>query len=378
MKKKNIAMFLGAGASNAFNYPLTKDILKLIIEGIKEKQLFREYHVDDGHVELYGQLLKELLINLSPGLATLFENNSTIEVNSLPLVTDLLSQAEHFRNNEYALADFNFDIENQLLGAIKGINERWSLADVIILFEWAIIKVINKNGQIVNNKLNGFIEWVRRTNKEKKAYISIITSNYDFAIEWNLLETRKTKSAEHNIDYGFNWRDVNDGEVRLRPIDPTFSIYKLHGSIDWLKCPRCGFIYINPRFDIYDIAFSNKKENASKCHCNNWPLVPVLVTPSYSRGVKDTNLAQIWRNSVELLRKADEWIIVGYSLPAEDLEIKALFLRALKGRVKPPIIKVIQLSRRSEVKYDYFFGSGNYTFIDGGFDLYDFSQVVLV
>lgn len=370
-------MFLGAGSSKAFNYPLTKDILKLIIEGIRDEKLFELYSVDNDHAKLYGQLLKELLVNLSPGLRVLFQNKELLNVDSLPMVTDLLSQAEHLRNNEYALSDFNFDLNNPLLGSIKGINERWALSDVVILFEWAIIKVINGKGKIKNDKLDGFIKWVRETNKVKKAFVSIITSNYDYAIESNLFEKNDPVSTGGRVDYGFNWRDVLNGEIQLRPGDPLYRIFKLHGSIDWLKCPRCGFIYINPGQDIYDIAFSNKKADASKCHCNYWPLAPVLVTPSYSRSVKDTNLAQVWRNAVELLRKADEWIIVGYSLPAEDLEIKALFLRALKGRDQPPVIKVIQLSNASKSKYENFFGSDNFTFIDGGFDQYDFSMIDL-
>ena len=177
------------------------------------------------------------------------------------------------------------------------------------------------------------------------------------------------------MDYGFNWRDISDGKVYLRPENPLFRVFKLHGSTDWLKCARCGFIYINPTADIYDLAFSNKKIDANMCHCGYWPLSPVLITPSFSRTVKDTNLSQVWRNTLELLRTADEWIITGYSLPGEDLDIKSLFIRALKGRSSPPVIKVIQQTRNSEVKYDCFFGENNYEFKDGGFEHYNFSEI---
>ena len=368
-------MFLGAGASKAFKYPLTKEILKLIIIEIRQNSLFTDDDIDAEHAKLYRQLLKELIINLSPGLKLIFDGDAPIDEELLPLVTDLLSQAEHLKNTEHALADFNYDVKNPLLGSMNSINERWSLGNVITLFEWAIIKVINKSGNKRKSNLNAFIEWVRRTNQTTKAHISIITSNYDFSVEWNLLEDGEGEFTHELIDYGFNWRDVGDGEVYLRPKTPLFSIFKLHGSIDWLKCARCGFIYINPTIDIYDLAFSNQKSDANTCHCNYWPLAPVLVTPSYSRVVNDTNLAQVWRNSVELLRTADEWIIVGYSLPGEDLDIKALFLRALKGRPKPPVIKVIQQSTRSKAKYDYFFGERSYEFIEGGFEQYDFGNI---
>lgn len=374
-KKRNIAMFLGAGASKAFNYPVTREILNLIIEDIISGILFTDDDVNDRQAALYRILVKELIISLSPGLRPAFENGKTDEQNKLPLITELLSQAEHLNNNEHTLADFNFDIKNPLLGGIDTLNERWNLKDVITLLEWAIIKAINKEGNKTKTKLDRFISWVRQTNVSENAYISIITSNYDYAVEWNLLEYGEGYDAHKLIDYGFNWRDVGDGKVYLRPANPLFRIFKLHGSTDWLKCHRCGFIYINPTEDIYDIAFSNTKRPANTCHCNYWPLSPVLVTPSYSRTVKDTNLSQVWRNTLELLRTADEWVITGYSLPGEDLDIKSLFIRALKGRVKAPLIKVIQQTNNSQEQYDHFFGKENYTFIEGGFEHYDLSAV---
>ncbi|MBK7556863.1 MAG: hypothetical protein IPI54_00395 [Chitinophagaceae bacterium] len=111
-KKRNIAMFLGAGASKAFNYPVTKEILNLIITDIKSGILFTDDDINDRQAELYRILVKELIINLSPGLRPAFENGKTAEENKLPLITDLLSQAEHLYNNEHTLADFNFDIKN--------------------------------------------------------------------------------------------------------------------------------------------------------------------------------------------------------------------------------------------------------------------------
>ncbi len=371
---RNIAMFLGAGASKAFNYPLTKEILPSLIAEIRSGKLFEDDEIGIKERRLYQRLLKELFINLSPGLARSFDDKK-IDPDNLPLVTDLLSQAEHLANHNHALADFNFEIKHSLLGDIETINERWSLKDVIIILEWAIINIINKKGINTKTRLRQFIKWLRETNSSKEAFVSIITSNYDCSVEWNVMEDGEGLEAHRLIDYGFNWRDVDDGEIYLRPVKPLFRFLKLHGSIDWLRCDRCGFIYINPTVDIYDLAFSNDKNYDNTCHCNYWPLSPVLVTPSFSRNVYDTNLAQVWRNTLEQLRTADEWIIVGYSLPGEDLDIRSLFIRALIGRRHRPVIKVIQQSKNAKTKYDQFFGKDNYEFIDGGFDKFDFSKI---
>lgn len=373
MAKKNIVMFLGAGASKAFKYPLTKEILMLIVKEINSGTLFSDDDLAEDNVLLYRQLLKSLLTSLSPGIEILFSENKKIDENKLPLITDLLSQAEHLFNTNHTLVDFNFELPKHSVPAIESLNERWSLKDVITLLEWAIIKVINNSGNKKNARLQDFINWVKKTNTGKDAFVSIVTSNYDCSMEWNLMEDGDAYCADTLIDYGFNWREVGGrGEIFLRPADPRYRFFKLHGSIDWLKCERCGYIYINPTQDIYDLAFTNIKTSGNTCHCGYWPLAPVLVTPSFSRTAKDTNLSQIWRNTSELLRTAEEWMIVGYSLPGEDLDIKSLFIRALKGRTSPPVIKVIQHPDSTSEKYDYFFGVNNYEFIDCGFENYKF------
>jgi len=101
----------------------------------------------------------------------------------------------------------------------------------------------------------------------------------------------------------------------------------------------------------------------------------VLVTPSYLRGVFDTNHHEIWKASLEELRTADQWVIVGYSLPNEDFNIRSLFLKALHGRRQKLAITVIQESNRSEERYNHFFGKENYEFCTGGIEKFDFKTI---
>jgi NAD-dependent SIR2 family protein deacetylase len=372
--KRRIAVFLGAGASKAFQYPLTSDILRLIVTRINSGKLFDGAGIPKITADQYRTMIRELLLALSPGLKPIFKEGFDFKTYELPLITELLSQAEHFFNYQQAILDYNHEIKHPSLGQLKSINERWELKDLITLLDWSIISVINEEGNVARVKLPKFINWVKKSNQSGKSFVSVITTNYDFAIEWNLLTQRERDYAHRIVDYGFNWRDVDDGEVYLRPTHPMYRIYKLHGSIDWLKCDRCGYIYVNPLVDIYDLAFSDKKKELNSCHCAYWPLKPVLVTPSYSRNTKDVNLSQIWRNTLEELRLADEWIIAGYSLPGEDLDIKSLFIRALAGRPNIPTIKVIQQSNRSKSRFDNFFGKNRYQFVCGGFENYNFNS----
>lgn len=329
---KNIVLFLGAGASKAFGYPLTREILPNIITAINEETLFK----NAGKVLAaeYRFMLKNLLISLSPGIAHYLEKRTIEDKSSLPLVTELLSQVDYSIISFRDIKDWNFEFGNQIIRKPESLRSRWQLDDLKALFEWAIIseiqpkkREITKGKEGIPHSLDGFIEWIKKTNRSGKAFATVITSNYDYSLEWSLLDWGEANDAYKIFDYGLSWRNPFDkGEVFLRPAKSRFKIFKLHGSSDWLQCQRCGYIYINTTEDLMKIPFSNKKEEYNTCHCGYWPLKPILVTPSFARSFYDSNLYEIWKASLEALRTANEWIIIGYSLPAEDLNIKSLFL----------------------------------------------------
>jgi hypothetical protein len=55
----------------------------------------------------------------------------------------------------------------------------------------------------------------------------------------------------------------------------------------------------------------------------------LIVTPSYSKNYGNLHLQAIWRDALEALALAEEWMFVGYSLPNDDFAIPALVARAL-------------------------------------------------
>jgi NAD-dependent SIR2 family protein deacetylase len=372
-------LFTGAGCSRAFGYPTVGEILPLVIEGIKKQTLFAE--APEQLQKHYCHSVQQLLEHLSPGMSSVFNEKTNPDKKSLPQITDLLSQAMYMQSVQQDFVDWNFDTEMPRLKKDAALNERLTLGDITTLLDLAIIEVIYENGNVDKTVLDPLINWIKKKNilkevkgkKVRETQVSIISTNYDCSVEWNILDEGEAQIAHELIDYGFNWRDVEDGEIYYRLPDAPYKIYKLHGSVDWLKCPRCGFIYINPTQNISSIPLVNKKNNATKCECEYWPLQPVLVTPSYIREYRDSNILQVWRLSLEELRLADEWIIVGYSLPTEDFAIRSLFLRALNGRKKWPKITVIQKGQDSLPKYEQFFGNGRFTYADDGAENYKFT-----
>jgi hypothetical protein len=71
------------------------------------------------------------------------------------------------------------------------------------------------------------------------------------------------------------------------------------------------------------------------------------------------------------MRVADEWIVVGYSLPPEDIAIRSILVRAYSGRGKkrkPPRIRVVQLSEDKKLEDRYRLLFPECTFEYGGFE----------
>jgi hypothetical protein len=74
------------------------------------------------------------------------------------------------------------------------------------------------------------------------------------------------------------------------------------------------------------------------------------------RQTHDAHLLGIYNAAIETLRTADHWVIIGYSLPAEDVAIRAMFLRAWDGCSRKPRVTVVQGSKEStELTYRAFF-----------------------
>jgi hypothetical protein len=68
----------------------------------------------------------------------------------------------------------------------------------------------------------------------------------------------------------------------------------------------------------------------------------IFVAPSMVRELRDPNLLAVWHAALEALRSADEWVVVGYSLPLEDVPVRSLLLRAWRARARPPALRVVE------------------------------------
>jgi hypothetical protein len=203
------------------------------------------------------------------------------------------------------------------------------------------------------------VDWiigVAGTNPENR--LTIVSTNYDLCLETALYEkiggrtlgARKTKVFE-SVDFGVPFRDPASGDIVYRPQRPNISLFKLHGSLNWLRCDACDHMYVQVAGPLSTLADDDPPKPSNSCHCSHKPLSRIIVASSNVRDIRDSSLLSVWRSALEAMRTAGEWVIVGYSMPPEDLAIRSLLRRAYAGRKDPPVIRVFQRSTESEPRY---------------------------
>jgi NAD-dependent SIR2 family protein deacetylase len=331
-------VFLGAGASKAIGLPLTNEILPKALERMGPSPpnglpLFKGSDTTKLATEL-----QETLRALYPGLDL---RGRHVDV---PSITSVLSLLDHLILSE-SPAGHHFDTQ-RLVGG-RRLLER---AMMEVLLDVDLSPVMEQLRSVPDARaahkyvldarrrmkpgerqtLREFLRWLRR--KRDEGPLTLITTNYDAAIETELFVELGLRRVPTAIDFGFDWREPYKGIMIPRPARPHLSLYKLHGSLNWLRCDLCGQVYVNPAEVIAYLSFRDEPEWSNTCGCGFFPLRHLIVAPSMVRDVRDPHLLNIWRCATEALRTARQWFIVGYSLPAEDLAIRALFLRASHAR----------------------------------------------
>jgi hypothetical protein len=229
------------------------------------------------------------------------------------------------------------------------------------LIDAAIIEVLNVNPND-ETKIKSFAKVLKRLESTV-----IITSNYDLIPE-NALQRTDVRMSD--IDYGFDWRSVFSGKVVRRPANNSYALLKLHGSLDWLKCPSCEQIYINHGAPIAVLGDYSDKGNYGEsvtCHCKYAPLRSLLITPSLARIHPEAQLKQLVLSAIDYISQATSISVIGYSLPSEDLAIRSMFIRGMRANRFQPRVKIYQISNDAKQRYQAFFSNMDYltTGLDG-------------
>jgi len=318
---RRTVLFLGAGASKPLGFPMTDGILTAIWSGLHDGSwrgwpgLRKRRDARKARNDLV-QLIQALLPGLTPESAA---GASIVDV--ISLLDQLIIEG---RAPTPAIGDEQLRRGRALLDL--GIN--------------AVLR-----GRRNAETRDHLVDWILREAAGRgDCRLSIVSTNYDTVIEQPLFDQLVEVGATvgRAVDFGISWRDAFHDIVHMRPRWARLGLFKLHGSLNWLRCETCGHVTINVRQRIAPVGFWTRLGDYNECYCGG-RLRTVVVTPSVVRDIRDANLLSIWNAAMEDLRRAHQWIFVGYSLPSEDIAIRSLLLRAYHARAHRRLrIRVVQ------------------------------------
>ena len=115
---------------------------------------------------------------------------------------------------------------------------------------------------------------------------------------------------------------------------PDVRLLKLHGSLNWGYCPGCKRIVswdLNTYFQKHYIdSFSEKGKSIyipigtqlheyKHCGENKVKPEPIIIPPTWDKLYHYESLAKVWRQAAIELSEAENIIVIGYSLPEQNI-----------------------------------------------------------
>lgn len=168
-------------------------------------------------------------------------------------------------------------------------------------------------------------------------------------------------------------------------------LLKIHGSINWLSCPKCQRIFIDFYRRVID--YGVFRQATCKYCSKEYPgdlelsprLRPMLLMPTFVKDLNNFQTKLIWRNSGIEISEANRIVFIGYSFPFADFEFRQILFRNIHRHTKIEVVlydksnpnKVITSNFRGyinpespEYRYLSFFGGKDLTIYFEGAESY--------
>jgi hypothetical protein len=298
--------FLGAGASKQDRFPLTNELKHGLAWAILHDRarfdllaahLQYLYNVQDGVLEESARIWD--------GLRQRADGELRTDHSQIPDVTDLLSTLDWMIREQSSFGPSRHtddSTERSLAGELAGVRD---------LVVQALCYCLGTYDDLTSaSTTRDFIQLIRPAD-------SLITTNWDLLLD----AARDARFGSEPFDYGTSGNVVLEGST-----DPTSEerprLLKLHGSLSWRYCQRCQRLVIDP---LHHVAGERKERATCLCTCR---FSELIVTPGFVREYRNVHLLTIWREALLTLASAAQWVFVGYSLPADDVGIRTLLLKA--------------------------------------------------
>lgn len=235
----------------------------------------------------------------------------------------------------------------------------------------------NSNKDYINQFANYLVKScsIRKSNNYSQLDpVSVITTNWDILLDNSIYNEIQSKRLDAVVDYCcyISSYDKNDETVKpglevLGRGGFNIKLLKLHGSLNWLQCPRCHRLYV--KFN-YKIAMNPYNDiNKPSCrHCNDnfsrhtsHRLISNLIMPTFLKDLTNPQYKLIWQNAGIELSEAKKIIFIGYSLPQADFEMRQLLSRMVDENTEIEVVDYESSTNNKNYldlinRYSQFFG----------------------
>ena len=236
--------------------------------------------------------------------------------------------------------------------------------DEIMKVREAVFYVVGKTIQLILKETSSSKEYITSFAKyltEKSACranmqyrnedpVSVISTNWDILLDNSIHQCIVAGNHNAVVDYccyisSKDERDesIKPGLEKLGQGGFNVKLLKLHGSLNWLQCPRCMRLYA--RFSRKE-AIHNFETPSSCRHCDaNFPeeernhvLTSNLIMPTFIKDLSNPQYKIIWQNAGIEISEAEKIVFIGYSLPSADFEMRQLLSRMTRKSAKIEVI----------------------------------------
>lgn len=179
--------------------------------------------------------------------------------------------------------------------------------------------------------------------------VSVITTNWDILLDKSIYDNIHTSGDKAVVDYCCHISSFGEFDNTVKPGleilgkgGYNVKLLKLHGSLNWLQCPRCQRVYV----DVADKIAVNQYEKKEPCrHCqknfvpDNPPILTSnIIMPTFLKNLSNPQYRIIWQNAGIELSEAEKIVFIGYSLPQADYEMRQLLSRMVRSTAKVEVI----------------------------------------
>lgn len=333
-----ITFFFGAGATKAVapDAPLGDELLPAILNFTEE---------NDPEINSIVHKIHDFIDN--------FYNRRSIDRNTSPRIEDVLSLLDLYTKERVSLTrDFRYEDVSELKN------------DLIFIMCKVLDKELRKeqctNIEVVEN-------FADKINKISNPKITFISTNYDIVLDnalyklnicnygviiRTILERERLNPDEAEISIGIGGQDrFFRAQSRNVPFTPwsankgKIPLFKIHGSLNWLWCPRCEELDIT----IYEKGVLRTQRHNYLCASRNCtsPYEVLIVTPTMFKVYDNRIIKAVWEGAEKSISASKYLVFIGYSLPEADIHIRCMLTKAIANATPRPRILVIDYDAKN-------------------------------